>query len=191
MDTRVYIIHGWQSTSASNWFPWLREELVHRDIRTRSLSLPHADRPVMEEWLGTMHDVIGTNDERVFLVGHSLGVIAILRYLEGLSERECIGGAVLVAGFSETLGFVEHESFFREALRYDEVRRSAGGVVAIHSDDDPYVPARQGELLRDELGAELIIMPAAGHFSAGSGCTELPVVLEQLIGMMNTGGSTS
>jgi predicted alpha/beta hydrolase family esterase len=59
-------------------------------------------------------------------------------------------------------------------------RGRAGGFVAIHSDDDPYVPLRFGDILKRELGAELIVKHAMGHFSGPidkeESCTALPDV---------------
>ena len=52
-----------------------------------------AEHPFLDEWLGYMHKHIHNPDRKTFLVGHSLGCIAILRYLESLNEQR-IGGAV-------------------------------------------------------------------------------------------------
>ncbi|MBU4141279.1 hypothetical protein KKE99_00155, partial [Patescibacteria group bacterium] len=40
---------------------------------------------------------------------------------------------------------------------------------------------KQGEILRDKLGAELIIVQKGSHFHEGAGFTELPIVLESLL----------
>jgi predicted alpha/beta hydrolase family esterase len=115
------------------------------------------------------------------LVGHSLGVITILRYLESLPEDVKIGGAILVAGFPEPIGFKELDSFFRIPLDYEKVKKSAKMIIAIHSDNDPFVPIENGYLLRDKLGAELVIIPKSGHLNEGDGYFKLPIALDYII----------
>jgi predicted alpha/beta hydrolase family esterase len=55
--------------------------------------------------------------------------------------------------------------------------------VYINSDNDPHVPLEDGEVLRDELGAKLIVCPGGGHLNEKSGFTEFPLVLEGVLGL--------
>lgn len=178
---RVYIIHGWEGTPESNWFPWLKKQLEARGFEVIVPAMPNTDNPIFSEWLVCMQKVINKIDKNTYLVGHSLGVVAILRFLESLSPEQKIGGVVMVAGFPESLGYKETESFFAEPLDYKNIKNSAGKFIAINSDNDPYVPLRNGEILRDKLGAELIVVPKGNHLNEGAGFTELPVVLESLL----------
>jgi predicted alpha/beta hydrolase family esterase len=43
------------------------------------------------------------------------------------------------------------------------------------------VPLKKGEILRDKLGADLIVVPKGSHLNEGAGFTELPIVLENLL----------
>lgn len=181
MQKRVYIIHGWGGVPQSNWFPWLREELEQRGYQVEVPAMPDTERPRLDAWLGRLQEVAGEPNEHNFFVGHSLGVVTILRYLESLHPGQRIGGAVLVAGFSESIGIPELENFFSKPLDHDKVKVSAHRIIAIHSDNDPYIPLRRGEFLRDRLGAELIVVRNAGHLNAGDGFTMLPIVLEKIL----------
>ena len=53
--------------------------------------------------------------------------------------------------------------------------------MAIHSDDDPYVAVTYGDIFKKELGADVIIKHAMGHFSgpvdSELSCRELPDVI--------------
>jgi len=178
---RVYIIHGWEGTPESNWFPWLKKQLESRGFEAIVPIMPNTDYPVFSEWLSHLKKVIGKADQNTYLVGHSLGVIAILKFLESIPPEQKIGGAVLVAGFSESLGIPETESFFVESLDYKKVKNTAKKFIAINSDNDPYVPIKKGEILRDKLGAELIVVPKGSHLNEGAGFTKLPIVLESLL----------
>lgn len=79
MPKRAFIIHGWEGTPDSNWFPWLADELKKKGFEAVVPQMPNADFPVAKEWLGHMQKIVGEPDENTFLVGHSLGVTAILR----------------------------------------------------------------------------------------------------------------
>lgn len=180
MQKRIFIIHGWEGSPNSNWFPWLKENLDNVGIKVEALEMPSPNDPVMSEWVGHIKSAVGEPDENMYLIGHSLGVIAILRYLESLGDEEKIGGVILVAGFPEPIGYEELNSFFETPLDYEKVKAHAKKFIAIHSDNDPYVPTRNGELLRDNLGAELIFIENGGHLNAGDGFFELPIVLEKI-----------
>lgn len=169
---RVYIIHGWEGTPESNWFQWLKKQLESRGFEVIVPAMPNTNYPVFSEWLAHLKKIVGKADLDTYLVGHSLGVIAILKYLESLLPEQKIGGVVMVAGFSESLSIAETESFFAMPLNYEKVKNSAEKFIAINSDDDPYVPLKKGEILRDKLGAKLIVVPKGSHLNEGAGFTK-------------------
>lgn len=76
--------------------------------------MPHTDHPKMQAWVRHLKKVVGTPDKDCYFVGHSLGCITILLYLESLHGNQEVGGVVLVAGFTSDLGYEELHSFFRE-----------------------------------------------------------------------------
>lgn len=175
---KVYIIHGWEGTPEANWFPWLKKELTQKGIDAIVPLMPNTNNPNCVEWVNFLQKNLINPDENTYLVGHSLGVITILRYLELLPEGLKIGGAILVAGFSEPIGLKELDNFFQTSLNYEKVKNSAKMFVAIHSDNDHIVPIEKGYLLKDRLGAELVIIPNAGHLNEGDGYFKLPIILK-------------
>lgn len=183
-NKRIFIIHGWEGTPKSNWFPWLKEQLEDRGLEVIVPVMPNTDYPVFSEWLDYLKNIIVKADEETYFIGHSLGVVAILRYLESLPSQQKIGGVVMVAGFSESLGIAETESFFATPLNYEKVKNFAGKFIAINSDNDPYVPLKKGEILRDKLGAELIVVQGGSHLNESAGFTKLPIVLESLLKLL-------
>ena len=124
---------------------------------------------------------MGKCDENTFLVGHSLGTITILKFLESLPENEKAGGAVLVGGFSESLGFKPLETFTEKPLNYRKVKNSVNKIIAIHSTDDMAVPYKFAEIIRDKLNAELITLQNLGHINASNNCFELPQALDAIL----------
>lgn len=180
MKKKVFIIHGWEGKPDSNWFPWMKTELEKENVEVHVLNMPNADFPKMGEWVEHIQKTIGKTDENVFLVGHSLGGIAILRYLEYLPENEKAGGILLVAGFSESIGIPEIENFFEMPVDYAKVKKSVAKIVIINSDNDPYVPLEQGKIMEEKLGGKFVVMHNAFHINEGEGFFALPTGLEEL-----------
>lgn len=181
MKKKVFVIHGWGGSPDGNWFRWLEKELSMRNYDVYVPAMPNAESPVKDEWLLRMENIIGKPDGDIILVGHSLGVIAILRYLEQLLENEKIGLAVLVSGFLESLGIPEIENFITPAVDYAKIRKKARKFIAINSDDDEYVPLPVGRDMAQKLGAEFIVMKGAGHIMAPYGKFKLPLALEKIL----------
>lgn len=182
MKKRVFIIHGWGASPEVNWFPETKSELEKIGFEVIVPQMPNSQFPISEEWLAEMQTLISNPDENTFLIGHSLGGIAILHFLESLNGNQKIGGVILVAGFSETLGTIpEIENFFNIPVNYEKIKSHCDNFVAINSDNDPAVPMSRGEILRDKLNAKFIVMHNAGHINRKTGYFKLPVAVEELL----------
>jgi uncharacterized protein len=120
-------------------------------------------------------------------VGHSVGCVTIMRYLEGLRSGQKIGGVIFVAGFTDDLGFSELRNFFETPIDFEKIKTHTDNFVFIHSDDDPYVPLKYGNILKEKLGGDLIVKHAMKHFSgpvdSEESCTSLPDVSAAILTM--------
>ncbi|HLC48087.1 MAG TPA: alpha/beta hydrolase [Candidatus Norongarragalinales archaeon] len=181
MKKRAFVIHGWNSRPDHGWKPWLKRELEGEGFEVAVLEMPNPKLPRRDAWVGKISRAVGEPDQDCYFVGHSLGCIAILRYVEALPQKTRIGGAVLVAGFSDNLGMFLFDSFFNKPLDWKAIKMHCNKFIAIHSDNDGYVPLKHGDIFKNELGAELIIMKGMGHFSGYEGCMELPDALEAVL----------
>src|SRR3989344_7039050 len=95
----VFIVHGFGGWPSGGWRPWLMTELDKLEIYACALSMPNSQNPVCSEWIKEIERHVEINkDQEIYLVGHSLGVTAILRYLEAKQTGHPIAGAVLVSG---------------------------------------------------------------------------------------------
>jgi len=180
MAKRVFIIHGWEGAPDSNWFPWLRSKLEGRGMEVHVPQMPDSYNPKQGPWLEALAALVGRADEETYFVGHSLGCITILRYLESMREGSRIGGAVFVAGFTDDLGIKEIGDFFKAPIDYAKISEGCGRFVAIASDNDKYVALKYSDILKDNLNAKIIVEPGMGHFNM----KELHVVLNELLKMM-------
>ncbi len=182
---RAVIIHCWGGTSQYAWYPWAKAELEKQGYQVIVPDMPNTEEPKLKEWLPKLQEVIGTPDEELVLIGHSLGTVTIMRYLENLPAGQRVKKAILVAAFSDSLGFKELENFFKAPLELPKIKpKTENGFVVIQSDNDPYIAEQYGRQLEEELGAKLIIKHNAGHMSGAidsdKSCTKLPEVVDNL-----------
>lgn len=181
MQKRAFLIHGWDGHPEEGWRPWLKSELEKRGFNVSVPAMPDTKNPKMNAWLKQLANVVGEPGENCYFVGHSLGCITILRYVESLKESQKVGGAVLVAGFTSDLGYEELQSFFAKRIDWNKINLHCKKFIAIHSDNDPYVSLHYGDFFKQKLGAELIIERYMKHFSGGDGIVELPVALDSAL----------
>lgn len=182
MQKRAIIIHGWGASPTDHWFPWLAHELEMRGFSVAVPAMPNTNHPEMHAWGAAIATVAETPDSGLVLIGHSIGTIAALRYVESLPLEARICGAVLVAGFLENID-PELNSFFRSPFDHERIRRTCLNITAIESDNDPAVPSDSGALLRDRLGAHLITLHNAGHMNTSDGFTSFPAVLHATLSL--------
>jgi predicted alpha/beta hydrolase family esterase len=176
MMPRVFLIHGFEGTPNGGWRPWLMGKLAREDIFACALAMPTPDEPKKDAWVAEIARAVGTPDEQTILVGHSLGVPAILRYLETLDGKK-IGGAVLVSGpiqNSSGESAEKMQTFFESSFDFSKILASSRGFAVIHGDTDRSVPYSQAETIARELSCEVVCIPGGGHLNGSSGWYELP-----------------
>ena len=185
---RAVIIHCWGGYPEYCWYPSVKAELERNGFEVQVPVMPDTDKPKLIEWLPTLQKVAGEPDENLFLIGHSLGCATIMRYLESLTSGEKIGGVVFVAGFDDGLDaekYPEVQNFFTTPFDYEKIKSRCDKFVAIASDDDPYVPLRYADILKERFGAEVTIKHSMKHFSGAAdgeeNCVQLPEVVESML----------
>ena len=171
---RIILVHGWDGYPEEGWFPKFKKEMEEQGFVVTIPDMDPADAPQQTKWVPQLAGVVGAPDEDTYLVGHSAGCITILRYLEGLLTGQKVGGVLLVAGFTDNLGFEELKNYFTTSIDWDRIIGHADAFIAIHSDNDKYVPLSHADTFKRFLGAIVIILKGRGHFAGSDGTTELP-----------------
>lgn len=181
---RAVIVHCWNGYPEYCWYPETKKELEAEGFAVEVPALPENYAPKLAIWLPKLQETIGTPDEDLYLIGHSAGCITILRYLEQLDEKQKIGGVVLVAGFTDDLGYAELKNFFEIPIDFEKIKTKAKKFVAIASDNDEFVPLKHADIFEEKLGAQKIITHNMGHFSGpvdnSESITSLPDVTEAI-----------
>jgi predicted alpha/beta hydrolase family esterase len=194
MPRRAYIIHGYLSNPNEAWLPWLKRELEERGYLVSMPPMPHADHPVISEWIEFIAKLVGEPDDGTTLIGHSLGCQGILRYLETVGTAgKSVARTVLVAGIfptgmspadadMETGGDTALDPWFSTGLDPAQVKKAAGNCTVILSDNDPYIGVEGAKaVFRATLDPRIIIEHGLGHFNEDDRVVELPSALAAAI----------
>lgn len=178
---RVFVIHGWTGFANNHWFPWLKKQLVEKGFSVELPEMPNTVHPKRDEWVAKINEIVGKPDTQTYFVGHSLGCIAIVRYLEQLPKAAKIGGCVFVAGFGGGLKYHELTPFYTPPPDFVKVRQHADKFITIFSEDDDVVPLEIGKKFQENLGAKLIVEKGKGHFTTEDKVIELPSALNAVL----------
>ena len=179
------ILHGADGSSRENWFPWLKMELEKRGYKVWVPNLPNSKTPILRDWLDAIFsNKDGHFDSNSIIVGHSMGATLALRLLEKIQGNVKINKAVLVAGPVE-LGtkpeyFIYKKDLVTPRFNWPKIKKSAKQFYFIHSDNDKYQCGKeQGEIMKQNLGGELIVISGGGHFSSEESLeyTQFPLLL--------------
>ncbi len=185
---KVFIVHGLGGSPNSSWSPWLMTELKKKfDIWACALPMPSSEKPLCNEWLETIRRAVDKPDKNTFLVGHSLGVPTILRYLESLEPKTKIGGAVLVSGpVGRKRGYKKGklDSFFIKPLDFETMKLHCDEFAIVHGDNDELVPVEHAIEYAKQLKTRVQIVKNGGHLNGRAGFRKLPIVLKILSGIM-------
>jgi predicted alpha/beta hydrolase family esterase len=175
------ILHGTNSNSQSNWFPWLKSELEKIGWKVWVPSLPHSEEPNPRRY----NDFIFQNKEWQFnedsyIIGHSSGSVEALHLIQNLPDNLKVNACILVSVFRNDLGWNSLRHLFDDSLNFSKLRSHGTRFIFIHSDDDPHCPIEGARYLHNQIGGEFITIPGQKHFSvetAGDSYRKFPELL--------------
>ena len=181
----VYIVHGYTASSTQNWFPWLREKLGERGVRTVVLDMPDSSAPRKDKWDSWLDQHIEEYDEETVFAGHSLGCVSLLRFLNRQDEARKVRGIVLVSGFTEPVPTLPMlNPFLEDPINSTKIIRMAKCRTAFTAPNDRIVPSVYTERMAKILAAELRSIENGGHFLDREGFTMFPQVYDEICRMI-------
>lgn len=183
---RVVIVHGFGASIDDHWFPWL----AHATPGAERIALPVATTPAAETWISTVADAIGRLDPETAVVAHSLGCVTVAQAVRRVADSaDRLGLFIAVAPFAQalpTIGDPDLDAFIADGLDafidmdlvsiQDLIER----VEVVRSDNDPIVPPIASDQFAHALGADVHVVPGAGHFLAREGIEQLDIAQDLL-----------
>ena len=118
--------------------------------------------------MAAMSKLIGTPDKDTFLVGHSFGCMAVIRYLERLPDGIRIRGAMIVGGRVDAPKEIPIEDtddrailmqWISKPVDWKKVLSHTSNFTGIFSDNDPMIddPKAEAEKFRKTVGGKAIM----------------------------------
>lgn len=182
--TKVFLIHGLEGSPNGGWRPWLMRELEKQEIYACALAMPNPDDPKLAEWLEEIRRHVDRNlTDNIYLVGHSLGGTAIIRYLEQY-ESPNLKGVVIVSAPCHRNSNGKVDDFLKDEFNWQIIKNKVQKVTVIHGDDDPLVPLSDAQETTRELNGKLIVIPSGKHLNGSAGFDKLPEALFALINII-------
>ena len=178
LDYKYVLLHGYNGSPDSDFFPWLKRELTRHGLSFVAPALPNTANPTEEEQVNYVLQNVQMNEKTV-LFGYSLGATVALKVLERLEHP--IAGVVVAGAFVEPK-FKDHarpfEATFNWNLDFEKVRKNVGFIRIVSDLNDATVPTEQAHLLHEKIDGRLYETVAKGpHFSGA----EEPAILESLL----------
>ena len=175
---RVIIVHGWADDPTKGWISWLVRELEARGVEASAPQMPTPKEPKVNEWVAYLNTLVGQIDHQTVLVGHSLGVYVLLRYLDQYrpTHGEKLGKLVLVAGFAGHERATQGKRALPE-VGFKHIASKVEQIYSIYSDNDASISPDWSKQLGTDLGGTNILDPGKGHFAGYHGCETLDSVL--------------
>jgi hypothetical protein len=162
MQPRIIFTHGNQSTHWSfAWTAWLKQELKSKGFPTFFETFPDSIIARAKYWLPFLKEHVNAGKNDV-IVGWSSGAVAAMRYAE---ENKILGSVLMAPCITDLNDPLEKESgYFDKPWNWTAIKQNQQFIALVHSDNDPFIPQEQFELVAKELNPEVIKLPGAGHF---------------------------
>lgn len=184
----ILILHGSHGTPDRNWYPYLKKAASKKSYVVNVPQMNFVESLNVEK---TANEFIekGLVNSETTIIAHSSGSRVALGILNNLPKNKVVQKTIMVAGFSnynlyqalfKIIPKRVYVRFFNVKWNWKKVRNSCKEFIFIYSDDDPYVPARQAEILNEKLGGELVCIHGAKHFSSNTNprFKKFPEILE-------------
>ena len=160
-----------------NFHPWLAESLRSEgfSVITPELPLSSKDEFDLPAVIEIMKQQVGYLKNDDIILGHSLGALVALQYLEAVEMIETPRAVILVAA-PWNVSRPELRRLFVDDLDADVLMWKSREFVVIHSKDDNLVPIEHGKRLAQQLRARLIETATDDHYMKES----YPVLFETI-----------
>ncbi|WP_428740869.1 RBBP9/YdeN family alpha/beta hydrolase [Tenacibaculum sp.] len=176
---KIYLIHGYTASPDSNWFQDLKNNLENEFINVSILNMPDSQNPKLNGWINHMENHIKDIDEHTIFIGHSLGCVSILNFLNQFKATK-IKGLFLISGFVESSPIPELIEFVKPKLNYNHLKEITKTRVAISAIDDDIIPFEYSKIMAEKLDAKFTLLEEGKHFIDRDNFTKFPFLVKEI-----------
>jgi len=185
----AYIIHGWDGSPEEPMHKWIKNQLEKRKYKVIAPKMPNPEKPKIKPWLNKIAEISSNVGNEDIFIGHSVGCQAVLRYISTLKNKK-ISKIILIAPWMHLdEKTIEEEGeevkemakpWMETPINWVNIKKNCNEIIAIFSDNDPYVPLSNADLFKKKLNSKILILHKKGHFDPSSGIKELPEILRYI-----------
>lgn len=157
---RAIIIHAWESDPREHWYIEEKKLLEEKGYSVEIPKMPGGRWPKQDEWLKVIEDL--KPDKNTVMIGHSIGSVAIMRYLE--KTKSGVGKIFFVIVSAVNVGIEETENFFLKPFDWETIKGNVTEAYVISEKNDPYVPLKNGKQVADALSGAFMAVEGNTHF---------------------------
>lgn len=187
---RAFIIHRWEGTPRTDWYPWLKCELEKKQFKVEIPEMSDTANPEINSWVRQIKKAVGKIDKDTYFIGHSIGCQAIMRFLEKEKYDDKIGGIVFVAGWFKLDNLEDEETkevarpWMEDKINFENLKSKIPKLTVFLSTNEPYGFIKENsQIFKEKLNAKVILEKNKGHFTEHDGLKEFPEVLKEVLGM--------
>ncbi len=161
-DTDILLIPGLGNSINGHW----QQRWLDKMRTAQCVEQDNWDTPEREKWVSNIQRAIMLATRPVVLVGHSLGVLAIVHAAQEFSDTK-VRGAFLVAPPDVD----ENKAVPKPTLPFANVPNAPLPFpsILVASDNDPYCTLERAGDLANAWGSEFHAAKEAGHINVESG----------------------
>jgi len=177
----IVILHGTFSNPNSNWFPWLKKELVLLNQNVIVPKFPTPQNQTIEKWIEILDKNVKKYNDSLILIGHSSAPLVICAKLQQLDKP--IKASFLVAPFLGKIGNDVYDkansNFVNYPFNWNKIKKMSKFFI-YRSDNDSYVPEKFGKIVADNLKVKEITVPDGKHLNGEAGFNDFPKLLKDI-----------
>lgn len=190
-----FIIHGSFSGPYNNWFPWLAGEIEKTKTDNREEPICYVPQfPTgvgfqnFDNWEKVLMCYVdaGLINEETTIFAHSIAPIFVCKFL--IKHKIKVKRLVFVAGFNNYFGINEAydnvngsmyiPNIARGGVSLSDIKNYASDIVAIYSNNDPYVKFEVEKEFADVVTTNQIIVENGGHLNTSFGYSKFGLLLK-------------
>ncbi len=170
------LLHGLEGSGPEHWQTWVAGRLRERGLEVAYPSLPDADNPRLDRWLGVLDDELARLPAaETTVLCHSLGSLLWLHHAaRRLSAK--VARALLVSPPQPDEDDTQSPGFRPVPLDREGVAAVATETRLVCSTDDPWCPPATSRRIGEAIGAPIDWLENAGHVNTAGGYGPWPAL---------------